>query len=235
MLQALQQEDYIPWDELMGPDAPMATPSQLLSQSLSSGQMQYGQGGPPRQAPSCSEENIPKDRRDQTAPKKSEDRYEALRQRPTMSGEEEWHEALRSCLVDETRRRWLWDEGFTSRASLKLVTKEAVEQIMDRHGGDEQIPIAQVLALNNIVVERVNPPTRCAPNNAGSGGLTLGSSGSQNHSSFASADSLDFQDPTLMMRLQGKRVSYHDITDFVLGHVVEKEHLPLAGRWDNWF
>ena len=26
-----------------------------------------------------------------------------------------------------------------------------------------------------------------------------------------------------MMRLQGKRVSYHDITDFVPGHVVEKE------------
>ena len=32
-----------------------------------------------------------------------------------------------------------------------------------------------------------------------------------------------------MMSLQGKRVSYHDITDFLPGHVVEKERLPLAG------
>ena len=32
-----------------------------------------------------------------------------------------------------------------------------------------------------------------------------------------------------MMRLQGKRVSYHDITDFVPGHVVENERFPLAG------
>ena len=39
----------------------------------------------------------------------------------------------------------------------------------------------------------------------------------------------EFQDPTLTMRLQGKRVPYHDITDFVPGHVVEKERFPLAG------
>ena len=73
------------------------------------------------------------------------------------------------------------------------------------------------------------------------GGIPLGLGDNQPFPSFPGADPYrnvcaigngriqDFQDPTPMMRLQGKCVSYHDITDFVHGHVVEKERLPLAG------
>ena len=139
--------------------------------------------------------------------------------------------------------RWLWEEGFTGRAALKLLTQEAVAQIIARHGGCEQVPVAQVLAVNSLVTSRDNIPTCALPNNAGTGGITLGLGDNQTFPSFPGVDPYrnlcaigngggrvqDFQDPTLMMRLQGKRVSYHDITDFVPGHVVEKVRLPLAG------
>ena len=38
----------------------------------------------------------------------------------------------------------------------------------------------------------------------------------------APTQGLDFKDPAIMLRVQGKQVVYHDITDFLPGCVVSK-------------
>ena len=42
---------------------------------------------------------------------------------------------------------------------------------------------------------------------------------------------LDFEDPTTLMRMQGKHVRYYDITEYIPGAVVERERMPLGGEW----
>ena len=233
-----------PWGELLGPLAPSAAYSQQYTQGVTSGQRQHSQVNTPSRTPSSTDDGITRDRRDHPSTGKGVEQADQLKtssQRTRTWGSDEWQEALRNNLVDETRMRRLWEEGFTGRAALKLLTQEAVAQIIARHGGCEQVPVAQVLALNSLVTSRDNIPACALPNNAGTGGTPLGLGDNQPFPSFPGADPYrnvcaigngriqDFQDPTLMMRLQVKRVSYHDITDFVPGHVVEKERLPLAG------
>ena len=41
---------------------------------------------------------------------------------------------------------------------------------------------------------------------------------------------LDFDDPTTLMRMQGKQVRYYDITEYIPGAVVERERMPLGGE-----
>ena len=40
---------------------------------------------------------------------------------------------------------------------------------------------------------------------------------------------MDFDDPTTMLRMQGKQVQYYDVTEYIPGSVVERERMPLGG------
>ena len=169
--------EVTPWGELLGPLAPSAAYSQQYSQGVTSGQRQHSQVSTPSRTPSSADDGINRDRRDLPSTGKGEEQADQLKtssQRTRTWGSDEWQEALRNNLVDETQMRWLWEEGFTGRAALKLLTQEAVAQIIARHGGCEQVPVAQVLALNSLVTSRDNTPTCALPNNAGTGGIPLG-------------------------------------------------------------
>ena len=226
------------WSSTLGPLGPLATYSNPLSQTLPSGQVQWApQGTPNRQA------KAPAARSD-TSTAGSDKRLEPA------SGEEELREILARAKIDETRATWLIEEGFTSYQLLRLLTLEGVEEIMDKHN-DEQCPMAQSLALKHLVRSMNqaaegygaprNPQRKTAPPPPREDLLTgrrdpwdpeliRGVLAESANNWRRDVDpKLDYQDPTVLMRLQGKHATYHDITDFVPGFIIEKERVTLPG------
>ena len=148
-------------------------------------------------------------------------------------GESRWRRILKDAQIDEERMNFLWEEGFNTIQALDLLTPDGVEELIADMRQKGSVPMAQVLALRQygsrnwkptIIADRQPPPppqqiaplwgpqpVGCLPK------------------AQAPTQGLDFQDPAIMLRVQGKQVVYHDITDFLPGCVVSKERLPISG------
>ena len=280
-------EDTSQWSTL-GPLGPLATYSQPLSQTVTSGQAQQGPTcTPSRQqamartgTPSTLSQPIPSGQvqwtsantpsREQAskAPRTDPMTAQAERKHEIREGEEDLRQCLARANIDETRVEWLLEEGFTSPQLLNLLTLEGVDTLLERRA-HENIPLAQSLALKRLVMsENQRIQGNGAPLNLqdnrrmqGQGGPLIPPRVTEyvppppqrevptterrdrwdpqqlNHlfpwanqePAREAATKLDYQDPTLLMRLQGKHASYHDITDFVPGFIVEKERVAIPG------
>ena len=240
------------WGNTLGPMGPLAVYSQpgsqfSHSQTLQSGQVNWNDASTPNRQAAPKEPRNSGGAKERAAEKQDTSRVE-------LSNEEEVRAILTSANIDDTRIQWLVEEGFSSKQTLRLLTTEAVEALIDK-SADGPTPLAQGLALKQLARGMTAGHVGSgAPRNPQSSPGDSGSPGSRGVSAF-NADTwepemarsvlnptlprqmlnpqpmqrMDFQYPTLMMRMQGKHISYHDVTDFVPGFLVEKERLTLPG------
>ena len=235
------------WNGVLEPLGPLATYSQQnLSQTVTSAQVE-AQQTPHRPPPTRggntglpSVNRQPDQTRYRDNSKTDQPRFAERQMRPDRDSE--WYQTLARAHIDETRMGWLWDEGFTNAQSLRLLNAEAMECFIEAKRGEGPIPFAQLLALRRLAgqspttnrvfsqqdkaVGQPRPTTNPPPLEKQMPGLF--------QSLLTPTDNqpqrgLDYQDPTVMLRMPGKQVTYHDITEFIPGCIMAKERVPIAG------
>ena len=67
-----------------------------------------------------------------------------------ISKDDPVRELLKASNVYDTRIEWLWEEGFTTRRALGMLTTEAVDTLIASRADRGPTPLAQVLALKHV-------------------------------------------------------------------------------------
>ena len=230
-------QDIPPWSSVMGPAPPLATYAPQHSQTLQSGQDAATETCTPQR--DAGSGGVKKKNSQSRQERERSTLQEGFALREVM-------ELLSEAQLDDTRIQWLLDEGFVSRRSLELLDPEEIDGLLDSKACDGPIPRVQKLALKELGLtmsqkekgngapvnphgsntgwmSSMNPHPLAAdaprsssdvwePMNAGRviSGNAAGHPLEPNHR-------LDYQDPTVLMRMQGKHVSFHDITDYIPG------------------
>ena len=225
------------WSSVLGPVGPMPTYAMQPSQTLQSGQDAATNTCTPQRQP-----------RDSGAKQGAEGNGYVGRERGrSMDEQKEVREFLARAHLDEVRIGWLIDEGFVSRDTLELLDSEDMEALIESKRDEGPIPLMQCLALKKLGRALNNDskgsgaprnPQRTpeSGNNPRSGDsqavwdpcgarMALGGQWGTDTSNTR----LDYQDPTLIMRMQGKSVTFHDITEYIPGFLVEKVRVAIPG------